>query len=547
MLGAIFNQVKGERAMTYKSLYGNETQTPPHSRTPGRTDEVKNRSGAYGFKATKWTRLNRFLILGSEGSTYYIKAQKLTAQNAQNVIALIKEDGPRVVNTIVEISQSGRAPKNAPALFALALCAKHGDVETRSLAYKEMPKVARTTTHFTEWVEYCKNVFGIGGAGFRKAGARWYTDRSPASLAYQVVKYRNRNGWTHKNLLQVFHPVPQTDAQAELFYWIAKGWDSVGVHAPEKKHQRILWGYERAQFAHETELITLIRDHELPWEAVPTQMLSNPAVWEALLETMQPEATLRNLNKMTSIGLLTPFSDATTRVVNRFLNAEEILASRLHPFKILVGLRKYAEGYGDHLRWTPVAKIIDALNEAFYLAFGNVEPSGKNIMFACDVSGSMTFENCAGLPFTPRVGTAALALIGARTEPNSMITAFSSGMVPFNISPRERLDDVMYKMDNMPFSSTNISAPMLNAFENRYPIDTFVILTDNEHNSGIMKPYQALDMYNDKMGRTANLAVVSMTPDKHSIADPTRNDMLDIAGLDTAVPDLISTFAKGEI
>ena len=76
-----------------------------------------------------WTRLDRFLILGAEGGTYYITERDLVKQNHDTLVRCIKADGIRAVNCIVEISDRGRAPKNDPAIFALALVLTHGDVQ----------------------------------------------------------------------------------------------------------------------------------------------------------------------------------------------------------------------------------------------------------------------------------------------------------------------------------------------------------------------------------------------------------------------------------
>ena len=73
-----------------------------------------------------WTRLDRFLILGSEGGSYYASERKLTRENAEAVLRCIAADGARVVARIVAVSDAGRAPKNDPALFALALARQAG-------------------------------------------------------------------------------------------------------------------------------------------------------------------------------------------------------------------------------------------------------------------------------------------------------------------------------------------------------------------------------------------------------------------------------------
>src|SRR4051794_2814749 len=120
----------------------NLSSTPQNQPIPG-SSQVPNSAGGYAWAVDDWTRLDRFLILGSEKGTYYIGEQKLTAENAQAVERCIATDGPRTVARIVEISEAGRAPKNDPALFALALCATYGDDATKHAAFAALPRVAR--------------------------------------------------------------------------------------------------------------------------------------------------------------------------------------------------------------------------------------------------------------------------------------------------------------------------------------------------------------------------------------------------------------------
>src|SRR6185312_14192053 len=85
-----------------------------------------------------WTRLDRFLILGAEGGTYYITERELVKQNHDAIIRCIQQDGIRAVNRIVEISDAGRAPKSDPAIFALALVVTHGDAQAKAHASRTL-------------------------------------------------------------------------------------------------------------------------------------------------------------------------------------------------------------------------------------------------------------------------------------------------------------------------------------------------------------------------------------------------------------------------
>src|SRR3990167_3432294 len=83
--------------------------------------QVENNAGSFVFLLDKWAQLDRFLILGCEGGSYYASERAMTKDNAKAVEACLLENGPRAVARIVEISDAGRAPKNDPAIFALAL------------------------------------------------------------------------------------------------------------------------------------------------------------------------------------------------------------------------------------------------------------------------------------------------------------------------------------------------------------------------------------------------------------------------------------------
>ena len=87
-----------------------------------------------------WIRLDRLLVRGSEGGTFYIG--ELSIENANAVVECLAEDGVRVINRLLELTESGRAPRNDPALFVLAMAAALGDDVTRGAAFEALPKVA---------------------------------------------------------------------------------------------------------------------------------------------------------------------------------------------------------------------------------------------------------------------------------------------------------------------------------------------------------------------------------------------------------------------
>ncbi len=570
------------------SIYSsyNKRKTKQSEPIPGEA-QVKNSAGGYVYELDKWARLDRFLILGSDAPTYYASAQKLTKENAAVVEACLRDDADRVIRAIVDVSDAGRAPKNDQAIFALALAASVQNPDAQGLSSESirlaalgaLQKVCRIPTHLFHFLEYLKGQRGFGRS-VRTAIGDWYARWTPDQLAYEVVKYQQRDGWTHRDALRKAHAKMPAEHQA-ILRWLVKGETEVnfGQRRVLRNKQgleaiypsvlgtaslpNIIEAFEEAKTATPDQLVVLIRQHGLTREMVPSEALDNPDVWAALLDKMPLTAMIRNLGKMSAVGLLKSASTSAKQVVARLGDKDYIKKSRVHPLAVLVAMKIYAQGHGEKgkLTWTPVRQVVDALDAAFYLAFGNVEPTGKRLQLALDVSGSMT-SPLMGSPLSCREACAALALVTANVEQDYVITGFTASgahsrggargrfgfgecaISELSISPRQRLDDVVRYMDGLGFSGTDCALPMVWASEQKHDFDGFVVLTDSETWAGNIHPTQALREYRKQRVAEAKLVVVGMTATGFTIADPNDAGMLDVVGFDTATPQAISAFVK---
>ena len=549
------------------------TETHQGLPIPGR-DMVENNAGGFVFKLDEWKQLERFLILGTEGGTFYVSEKKLTAVNANQVLLLLKKDGVKVVEKTVEMLKSGRAPKPDTAIFVLALAASQGDDVTRKAALAAVPSALKTGTHLLKFVDAVNGLRGWG-RGLKKAVQLWFKGRKNETLALQLVKYKQREGWSMKDVLRLAKPVPETEVQGKLFGWTAKHekaeWAKAPV-APGDKALDFVWAVEQASGlklvaeqadsaevkailveanqASVKKLVDLIVTHRLPREALPTEALNKVEVWEALLQEMPMTAMIRNPGTMSKIGLLKPLSDAEKLVFQRLTDAERLRGAKVHPIQILSALRTYSSGRGvrSAATWTVSNKVVEALDEAFELSFGVVEPAGTRHLLALDVSASMSGGEIAGVPgLSPSAATAALAVVAARTEPWTAVMGFSDRFRDLGLTARDRVDEATRKVSGLTFGSTDASVPMTWALQNKIQVDTFVVLTDNETHAGGSHPVQALEKYRQATGIGAKLIVVGMTSTGFTIADPNDAGMLDVVGFDGATPALMAKFAKGEI
>lgn len=549
--------------------------TPQSEPIFGSTNQVQNSAGGFVYAVDHWTQLDRFLILGSEGGSYYATERKLTRENAQGALAAIQESGVRVVQRLVEISVGGRAPKNDPALLVLALVLTYGSDEAKQAAYAAIPQVARTGTHFLHLLDYVTSMRGLGRQLKRALGS-WYTTKTPMELAQQFVKYASRDGYSQRDALQLLHPRPATPEYGALFGYIDDVWrkqqgrtprnglalpdGDVGAYLAAVAQLKEL-GCDDCALAYSVpQAVKLITDFQLPREVVPTKLLTSADVWAALLPHMGLTALVRNLPTMTRVGLLAPLSDAERAIRVRLQDATALKRSRVHPIQLLTAQLTYQSGHSlrGNSSWTPVPSVVDALDEAFYQSFANVVPTGKRLVLALDVSGSMDSGAVAGVPgLTPRVAAAALAMVTARTEQNYVVVGFTSGgtgesrwygrnsaISVLNVSPRMRLSEVCGVVNRRDFGGTDCALPMQWAAQNNIEADGFAVYTDSETWAGTIHPSQALRQYRERTGIGAKEAVVGMVSNSFSIADPNDRGMLDVVGFDTATPAVLADFFR---
>jgi 60 kDa SS-A/Ro ribonucleoprotein len=521
--------------------------TPVSKPIPGREKEmVKMRGGGHGFAIDKWTSLERFLILGTDANTYYASAKELTRESAAAVLACARENHNRTIRIIKEISYEGRAFRNDAAIFALALIAQelqHELPEARSGALEAIPHVARTASMHFQFQDYMESLGGKWNPTRKHAVEEWYNTKDVDRLAYQTLKFRNRYGWTHKDLIKQGRFGTTDPKRDALFKYLIYG--TLGPETPELVHN-----YERIKVAENTqECIDLIRLYKLTWEFVPSQFLGKPEVWRELLPNLPYTAMLRNISRMTANGT---FEDTESRklVARRLLDGEAIKRARIHPISILMATATYKSGKGrrGRLEWIPLPIIADAMEEAFYEAFAYVEPSGKRFLIGLDVSSSMFGwgdEGIADTGLNAAEAASAMVMSVMRTERDYEIMAFAHDFRPVPWGRTASLGQVLDATRKMGFGATDCGLPVQWAINNRKEFDVIMILTDNETNRGHQVP-DLMRNYRQQSGVDARFITAAMVANRYSVADPKDPLMLDIVGFDAALPKLVTNFAKGD-
>ena len=289
-------------------------------------------------------------------------------------------------------------------------------------------------------------------------------------------------------------------------------------------------------------------------EHLPTELLNTPQIWNTLLSGMGMTALVRNLGKLSQVGIA---SSRSQDIIKMLTDPKSVKDSKIHPLQVLVGMKTYSQGKGDlgSMTWTPNSYITTALSTTFRQAFGNITSTGKRYMIGLDVSGSMGMCMCAGAKnITPREGSVAMAMMTLHAEgaENVHVYGFSNVFYSFNgkIRPEMTIQDAI-KATDVPFGATDCALPMTEALKmytnSGIVFDVFCVYTDNETYAPNIHPQVALEQYRKATGVDAKLIVIGMVANQLTIADPKDKNTLNLAGFDTATPELISMFVRGQI
>ena len=530
--------------MAKRKTYSSVLNAPVPQTVRTSPDQVKNSAGGFVWAVDKWDQLRRFLLIGTMGGTYYINESKLTRDNVAALEACLAEDATRFVSEVTDARKGNRALKTDSILFALAMAVK--EPASRDMALASVPEVCKTGTQLFQLVGELDGLGAGWGRKVRRGIASWYNRMPLDKLSYQLAKYQQREGWSHRDVLRLCHPDPKTGA----------GWEAEKAEGPAAKSYRdalYRWAvgkplgetlalsgtaaaFEHAKATDKAGVVDLIREHNLPRECVPTQFLNDKDVWLALLEKMPATAMVRNLGKMGSLGLFDGIAKMT--VCERLTDPKWVADSRIHPLSFYLALKVYSRGQGvkGSLTWRVEGDVLDALSKAVELSFGSLPKTDKRIRVAVDYSGSM--QSPTTNPLIQNHEAAAVMAKAFLHQGDCDVLGFGTGRKWIGVSKGQRVDDMAKSFYVAP-EGTDMGQAFCDPDRKA---DVVVVFTDNEtwagrsHANDEWRKFAALNP-------GAKVVVCAMAANSYSGIDPGRADVLQVVGFDTAIPQIVATFA----
>ena len=195
--------------MSYLKRFGTR-RVPQTAPIPG-SGQARNSAGGYAWAVDDWMRLRRFLILGTEGGCYYASradAHAKERRRGRRCLARGRPAGGRRDRRGSATRAGRRRTTRRCSRSRWRRARRRGDAQGRAR------RAAAGVPHRHAPVPLRDVRRGLPRLGPLAAsrGRRLVRGQPPDALAYQAVKYRQREGVTHRDLLRLAHPAKRVGA-----------------------------------------------------------------------------------------------------------------------------------------------------------------------------------------------------------------------------------------------------------------------------------------------------------------------------------------------
>jgi 60 kDa SS-A/Ro ribonucleoprotein len=128
-------------------------------------------------------------------------------------------------------------------------------------------------------------------------------------------------------------------------------------------------------------------------------------------------------------------------------------------------------------------------------------------------------------------------------ETNCQTWAFSDTLTDITTWFDGKYSDVLQRIARLPFRSTDPGLVLQKALQDKRHVDLFLFMTDSEVNCGY-QVHELFDRYRRTVNPNARFVMMGMSVNNFTLADPNNPNMLDVAGFDSAVPEILNGFVS---
>nr|KAG5699849.1 hypothetical protein BaRGS_034623 [Batillaria attramentaria] len=383
------------------------------------------------------------------------------------------------------------------------------------------------------------------------------------TLAKIITHQKTGSSWSYIDLLRVTHIRPKTEGAKLISKYLVKGLkaaqEEFGGEKTANEMQATLTylsAIEQLKDAKDMTLaVSLVEQHHLHPQQVTAQVLQEREVLVALVKQLSLKEVLKMIGHLAAKLVFDPSNPAAADIIQRVGDEQQVRQEKLSPFDVLVAMRVYEQGSAS-MKWARNSAVVDALNSTFVTALKyNVTSTKKRYLVAVNINNQ--FMRCwvhGTKVLSPVIAVAGLAQVLAHTEQDPALAFFCKDVKPLSLTNTMQMpeicEEIAQRAAELEGSKVicDVSAPVTWAQQAKKAFDVIIIMTDHRHAKASTDLSTAFKQYRQTLKiPDAKLVVCGLTSTHLQFADSEDPGMLDIAGFDATVPDVIHNFVTGSL
>ncbi|XP_076436651.1 RNA-binding protein RO60-like [Babylonia areolata] len=521
-------------------------------------------------------KLTRFLYFGNGNNLYKAGGAEfqtsLTSESDKARIVhelLAAEKGEQMVEEISKFLNTNKlGTSRGPALFALAICARHADQthKTKQAAMKVFVSACNSSADLFTFISYAVSVKDTKkgwGRSLKTGVQRWFDNRDAMTLAKIITQQKTGCGWSYVDLLRLTHILPKTEGAKMIAKYLIKGLKAAKEeYGGEKTSSDMqaalayLGAVEQLKGVTDKDMAAgMVEQHQLHLQQVVARLQQIREVLVALVKQMTLQELLDSMGRLAGYHCLEPTFHAVSDITQRICDPQALQDEHISPISVLIGLRTFENG-AMTMKWTRNNSVVEALNSAFDIALRhNVKPTNKRYLVAVNIN--QQFLSCwvhGAKVLTPIIAAAGLAMVLAHTEESPELVFFDTAVHPLPLTNKMQMPEIcdsIMQMVTREHESKRIGdmvAPLRWATSEQKVYDAIIIMTDFRHPRAFTDFPKAFREYKEAKGvPDAKLVMCGLTANHVQFASSEEPGILDIAGFDATVPDLIQHFVTNSL
>jgi len=476
-----------------------------------------NREGYPAWEDSVEQQFVQTLLTNTFGKTFYVDQKGMVSEATALHDKMVQTDPEFLAKAIVYARNKGYM-RSQPVYGLAKLIAYKGEsaevARRRALAAEVFGKVIQTPNDLRDFITLSASLgCKLSGRRIKTMIHQWLSSQMSE---YWAIKYGSAGhpGMSLRHILRHFHP-----GHTELFRYLRSKKGGFEVNLEALPQIRAFEALKVAQT--DEEKIKAITEGRLPHEVATSFAGASKAVWDAIVPQLPIFALVRNLATLERHGVLDSHRDL---IKGKLSNPDVIAKSKMLPFRFLTASEKISSSWAT-----------DALRDALELSFVNVPAiEGRTAVFL-DISVSMSGDFL-------KVAALFAVSIMKQTNLNGRLITFNQHAHDIQVSARDSILTQASKI--RPDGATDVSAPMRRLLEQKDKVDTIVLITDEQQNTGTPF-YDVLMQYRKTVNPHVKTFLVNVSPYRNAVVNPNDPQVFYIYGWSDQVLNFLSLASQG--